>query len=70
MPGCRLTRYIKIDENGKRHKRIDIVKNVNGKIKQVTIEVSGDYAGGVVTYIDDITSSREKRKTEEASTIE
>ena len=61
--------YDKTDNKGKTHQRIDVVKDINGKTAQLVIQISGDYAGGVITYIDDISKPRKKRKIKDASSI-
>ena len=61
--------YNKTNNKGETHRRIDVIKDINGKIAQLSIQISGDYAGGIVTYIDDISKPRKQRKTKDAKSI-
>lgn len=61
--------YQEKDKQGKTHDRIDIYKEVNGRTMQITLEASGDYAGGVVTFIRNLSANRIAEKTKGLSTI-
>jgi hypothetical protein len=58
-----------IDKNGDIHTRIDIIKTENGVTRQLVVQTSGDYAGGIVTYIDDISNPRKQKRTAGGSVI-